>query len=93
VLKIFTALTLCIKNYKPLSSLVYFENSSTLKNFSANYNTGAVVVISEVVGLGPGVDVMMTIFCDFPQFSAKKLAFFFNTNVMIMYGFSYFDLF
>jgi hypothetical protein len=30
-----------------------------------------------------GVDVMITIFCDFPQFSAKKLAFFFNTNVMI----------
>jgi hypothetical protein len=24
----------------------------------------------------PGVDVMITIFCDFPQFSAKKLAFF-----------------
>jgi hypothetical protein len=23
-----------------------------------------------------GVDVMITIFCDFPQFSAKKLAFF-----------------
>jgi hypothetical protein len=26
---------------------------------------------------------MITIFCDFPQFSAKKLAFFLNTNVMI----------
>jgi hypothetical protein len=24
----------------------------------------------------PRVDVMMTIFCDFPKFSAKKLAFF-----------------
>jgi hypothetical protein len=31
----------------------------------------------------PGVDVMTTIFCDFSQFSAKKLAFFSNTNVMI----------
>jgi hypothetical protein len=30
-----------------------------------------------------GVDVMITIFCDFSQFSAKKLAFFLNTNVMI----------
>jgi hypothetical protein len=30
-----------------------------------------------------GTDVMITIFCDFPQFSAKKLAFFLNTNVMI----------
>jgi hypothetical protein len=31
----------------------------------------------------PGVDVMITIFCDFRQFLAKKLAFFSNTNVMI----------
>jgi hypothetical protein len=30
-----------------------------------------------------GVDVMITIFCDFCQFSAKKLSFFLNTNVMI----------
>jgi hypothetical protein len=30
-----------------------------------------------------GVNVMITIFCDFSQFSAKKLAFFLNTNVMI----------
>jgi hypothetical protein len=36
-----------------------------------------------VVGLAPGVDVMITIFCDFRQFSAKKLAFFSKTNVMI----------
>jgi hypothetical protein len=39
---------------------------------------------SEVVELDlPGVDVMITIFCDFCQFSAKKMAFFLNTNVMI----------
>jgi hypothetical protein len=31
----------------------------------------------------PGVDVMITIFCDFWQFSAKKLAFSSKTNVMI----------
>jgi hypothetical protein len=31
----------------------------------------------------PGVDVMITIFCDFRQFSVKKMAFFSNTNVMI----------
>jgi hypothetical protein len=30
-----------------------------------------------------GVDVMITIFCDFWQFSANKLAFFSKTNVMI----------
>jgi hypothetical protein len=33
----------------------------------------------------PGVDVMITIFCDFSQFSAKKLAFFLKTNVIIKY--------
>jgi hypothetical protein len=32
----------------------------------------------------PGADVMITIFCDFSQFSAKKFAFFLNTNVMII---------
>jgi hypothetical protein len=31
----------------------------------------------------PGTDVMITIFCDFLQFSAKNLAFFSKTNVMI----------
>jgi hypothetical protein len=31
----------------------------------------------------PEVDVMITIFCDFCQFSAKKLAFFLYANVMI----------
>jgi hypothetical protein len=31
----------------------------------------------------PGVDVMITIFCDFSLFSPKKLAFFSKTNVMI----------
>jgi hypothetical protein len=38
------------------------------------------------IGAGePGVDVMITIFCDFCQFSAKKLAFFSKTNVMIQF--------
>jgi hypothetical protein len=30
-----------------------------------------------------GVDVMITFFCDFRQFSAKKMAFFLETNVMM----------
>jgi hypothetical protein len=30
-----------------------------------------------------GVDVMITIFCDFRQFPVKKMAFFSKTNVMI----------
>jgi hypothetical protein len=33
----------------------------------------------------PGVDVMITIFFEFGQFSAKKLAFFSKTNVMIKF--------
>jgi hypothetical protein len=40
--------------------------------------------LASELGTGwPGVDVMITIFCDFRQFSAKKLAFFSITNVMI----------
>jgi hypothetical protein len=31
----------------------------------------------------PGVDIMITIFCNFRQFLAKKVAFFSKTNVMI----------
>jgi hypothetical protein len=38
---------------------------------------------SKVVGLAYGVDVMITIFCDFPPFSAKKMAFFSKTYAMI----------
>jgi hypothetical protein len=37
----------------------------------------------KIVIITSGVDVMITIFCDFPQFSAKKMAFFLNSNVMI----------
>jgi hypothetical protein len=32
-----------------------------------------------------GVDVMLAIFCDYRHFSAKKLAFFSKTNVMIIF--------
>jgi hypothetical protein len=39
-----------------------------------------------------GVDVMITIFGDFSQFSAEKIAFFLNTNVMINF-FQYLALF
>jgi hypothetical protein len=49
----------------------------------AYYSAGVAVVNLKVVGLAPGVDVMITIFCDFRQFSAKKLALFSKNNVMI----------
>jgi hypothetical protein len=45
------------------------------------YNAGVVVVNLAVVGLAPGVDAMITIFCDFRQFLAKKSSFFSKTNV------------
>jgi hypothetical protein len=45
---------------------------------------GATVTAPRMPGsLWPGVDVMITIFCDFWQFSAKKLAFFSKTDVVI----------
>jgi hypothetical protein len=45
-----------------------------MKNARALYCAGVVVVNSKVVGLAPGVDIMITIFCDFCQYLAKKLA-------------------
>jgi hypothetical protein len=53
--------------------------SDTVPRFLA---TGSITASTRKLG----VDVMITIFCDFPQFSAKKLAFFLNTNVMINFS-------
>jgi hypothetical protein len=38
-----------------------------------------------MIKIYPGVDVMSTFFCDFRQFSVKKLEFFSKTNVMIKF--------
>jgi thiol-disulfide isomerase/thioredoxin len=55
---------------------------------AANVKKEVVVVepaekVSTFFGVRPGVDVMITIFCDFCQFLAEKLAFFSKSNVMI----------
>jgi hypothetical protein len=51
---------------------------------SSTINAGIADVGHQWIQLGKlGVDVMITIFCDFRKFSAKKLAFFSKTNVMI----------
>jgi hypothetical protein len=42
-----------------------------------------VKVVTAIGTLRAGVDVMITIFYDFCQFSAKKMAFFSNNNVKI----------
>jgi hypothetical protein len=39
--------------------------------------------LSSTTKFGPGVDAMTTIFSDFPQISAKKLAFLLKTDVTI----------
>jgi hypothetical protein len=49
-------------------------------------NFGSTFILKFLSNFHPkraGVDVVITIFCDFPQFSAKKLAFLSKTNVMI----------
>jgi hypothetical protein len=44
---------------------------------------GVGYILSDFFTNPSGVDVMITIFCDFSQFSAKKLAFFLKTIVVI----------
>jgi hypothetical protein len=46
---------------------------------------GAFYGESAIPGTRAGVDVMITIFCDFCKFSAKILTFFSKTNVMIKF--------
>jgi hypothetical protein len=49
------------------------------------YIFSRVGMLRQVKSGNPGSDVMITIFCDFWQFSAKKLAFFSKTYVMIKF--------
>jgi hypothetical protein len=54
------------------------------KKILRNYHPMSISTIFGVM-IKPGVDVMITIFGDFRPFSAKKLAFFSKTNVMIKF--------
>jgi energy-converting hydrogenase Eha subunit E len=54
----------------------------TIKSMLGPWRCGP-VVSSLAVEIGAVVDVMISIFCEFRQFSAKKLAFFLKSNVMI----------
>jgi hypothetical protein len=57
---------------------VKFENEA-----GSDESTGKVSIKPVNNPCDRGVDVMITIFCDFRQFSAKKLALFSKTNVTI----------
>jgi hypothetical protein len=60
-----------------------FEQCSCWSKFG-NLKTEVAKTYVEIIKIA-GTDVMITIFCDFCQFSAKKLAFFSKTNVMIKF--------
>jgi hypothetical protein len=81
---------------KNLKTLILFssEDSVFYKKLKKTENTPRTIILfsspelfflQKVVKpkLKTGVDVMIAIFCDFWQFSAKILAFFTKTNVMI----------
>jgi hypothetical protein len=44
------------------------------------------VLLLTFVVLAPGVNVMMTNFCDLRQLSAEKMAFFLKANVKIIFS-------
>jgi hypothetical protein len=69
-----------------LHSIILYSFRTNLY-FSSHKNCRLYLFIWKMLAEIPGVDFMITIFCDFPQFSAKKLAFFLNINVMIKYFF------
>jgi hypothetical protein len=65
----------------------FFARSSSVSVENMQFVLGNANVTNRLTetDLSPGVDVMITIFCDFCQFSAKKLTFFSKTNVMIKF--------
>jgi hypothetical protein len=63
-----------------------FKHVLNLKKYDLGYILGDYWrQLGKFFAITAGVDVMITIFCGFCRFSAKKLAFFSKTNVMINY--------
>jgi hypothetical protein len=58
-------------------SIFHFHQAVTMYKVFAN--------VQQMNSVTTGVGVIITIFCDYRQFSAKKLAFFSKTNVMMIY--------
>jgi hypothetical protein len=66
-----------------LNNTLDFSRWSRFLNDNYFWTTTRFIVLFICNAHLAGVDVMITIFCDFRQFSTKKLAFFSKTNVMI----------
>jgi hypothetical protein len=64
-----------------LSCNQHFHFNSPLFRTTSDLSLSAEMRLLRIID--PGVDVMITSYCDFRQFSAKQLAFFSKTNVMI----------
>jgi hypothetical protein len=71
--KFFTHVALLVSKWMKNRGMAYVSKSSP-----SNLLKEIIQQIFKSPFLRPGVDVMITIFCDFCQFSAKKIGFFKN---------------
>jgi hypothetical protein len=71
--------------------LIYIELKYLFSRFQLTYHSDQLIAINWALSkkltqcrsLVPGVDVMITIFCDFQPFFCEKIGVFLKTNVMI----------